>query len=710
MVLRNIFQPVFCDIDVSGIMNAIAEWLSTGLVAIMDAVSNEFLTVFNTDMSTFVTYFPFATATYDIMQATAWVLLIMIVVFQLLRNTLGPLSDAEKPTTLIGRAAISAFCIGYAMPICDILLKLCRDPYNAFLGYQATGEDFTWANLSNTLTNLFNNLLTSVSGLGVIVMLLLVIAIAWNYLKLLLEVVERYVVLGVLTYTSPLGFTLAGSHSLANSFKAWCRMFGAQLIMMLMNVWFLRGFNFAMGGYLASYGTVVPSNVTEAQELSSPTLFWMFAILAFLRTAQAIDRHLSAIGLSVAQTGVGLGQELMHTGMSLAMGARMMSMGMGRGAATTGGGAATRMARIQNRMNPASYSLDAARVNAQTQMGGNGFISQAMRNSAAQNLANGTSLLTPNQVGMVANALPRDGMGNIVDGSNNLGNIGTNSLKSFMPQLNNENLQDTNIGAGKMTTTAVGADGSTAQLTFLNANQTGAMPDGAIKMQAADGSQWYMSATGSGAGAFSNAASIAPEGEQIGERFSQAGFASDATVQSIGDGAIRITDSNGTSDWVSTMNHDVGDVDGKYMTADNGEVFFSQTPIADTSGYIGSPEALNADFSKAFDGRNITNVQGAGEGQFEFYDSSNGSWYRASDSNYYEQPQGSTTITDNNGHSYYVEQAQSRVTNVPVNDAQGNPIMETIKTDGGTKDVVKTETKITRNYSNIRGKRGIRRK
>lgn len=709
MVLRNIFQPVLCDIDVSGIMNAIADWFSTAMVEVMDAISDEFLTLFNTDMSAFVGYFPFATATYDIIQATAWVLLIMIVVFQLLRNTLGPLTDAEKPTTLIGRAVISAFCIGYAMPICDILLKLCRDPYNALLNYQAEANDFTWASLSGTLTNLFGNLF-SMSGLGVIVMLLLVIAIAWNYVKLLLEVVERYVVLGVLTYTSPLGFTLAGSHSLANSFKAWCRMYGAQLIMMLMNVWFLRGFNFAMGGYIASYGTITPSGYEEAKDLSSPILFWMFAILAFLRTAQAVDRHLSAVGLSVAQTGVGLGQELMHTGMSLMMGARMMSMGMGRGATTTGGGAATRMGRIQNRMNPASYALDAARVNAQTQMGGHGFISQSLRNSAAQNLANGTSLLTPNQVGMVANALPRDGMGNIVDGGNNLGNIGSSSLKSFMPQLNDANLQDTNIGAGKMTTTAVGADGSMAQLTFLNANQTGAMPDGAIKMQAADGSQWYMSATGSGAGAFSNAASISPEGEPIGERFKDAGFDSDATVQSIGDGAIRITDSNGTSDWLSTMNHDVGDVAGQYMTADNGEVFFSQTPIADTSGYIGSPEALTADFGRELDGRNITNVQGAGAGQFEFYDSNNGSWYRASDSNYYEQPQNSTRITDNSGHSYYVEQAQSRITNVPVNDKHGNPIMETIKTDGGTKNVVKTETKITRGYSNIRSKRGIRHK
>lgn len=705
-----LFRPTLLAIDVSGVMEAIAAWISTMVVNAMDAISGQFLNTFNTDMTTFVTYFPYATSTYNIMQAFAWVLLIMIVSFQLLRNFLGPLSDAEKPTTLLGRAAISAICIGYAMPICDILLKLARDPYNEFLNYNATADDFTWSGLSSSLTNIVSNLFTSVSGLGLIVVLLLVIAIAWNYLKLLLEVVERYVVLGVLTYTSPLAFTLAGSHSTANSFKAWCRMYGSQLFMMIMNVWFLRGFNFAMGGYIASYGSVAPSGAEEAEALVSPVLFWMFAVLAFLRTAQAIDRHLSAIGLSVAQTGVGLGQELMHTGMSLAMGARMMSMGGGRGATTTGGGAASRMTRMQNRMNSGSYALDAARVNATTQMGGNGFISNALRNNAAQKLANGTSMLTPNQIGMVANAMPKAGMGNIVDGHPQLGNIGTSSLKGFMPQMNGQNLQNTNIGAGKITTSAIGADGNATALTFLNATQAGARPEGAISMTAADGSQWYMTASGKGAGAFSNAAAISPEGEAIGGRFAGAGFSPDATVQNIGDGAIRVTDSNGTSDWVSTMNHDVGDISGRYMTADNGETFFSQTPIADTSSYIGSPDNLAADFGSELNGRNITSVEAAGDGQFEFYDNNAQSWYRASDANYYERPSDATSMFDKNGNEYFVEQSHDRITNVPVNDEFGHPITETVKDEHGTREVTKTEVKVTRNYSNLRNKRGIRHK
>ena len=39
--------------------------------------------------------------------------------------------------------------------------------------------------------------------------LILVIILAWNYLKLLLEAAERYVLLGVLIYTAPVAFPWA---------------------------------------------------------------------------------------------------------------------------------------------------------------------------------------------------------------------------------------------------------------------------------------------------------------------------------------------------------------------------------------------------------------------------------------------------------------------------------------------------------------------
>ena len=49
------------------------------------------------------------------------------------------------------------------------------------------------------------------SVIGLILILILEIALGWNYFKLLLETVERYIVVGVLCYTSPLAFSAGGS-------------------------------------------------------------------------------------------------------------------------------------------------------------------------------------------------------------------------------------------------------------------------------------------------------------------------------------------------------------------------------------------------------------------------------------------------------------------------------------------------------------------
>ena len=73
--------------------------------------------------------------------------------------------------------------------------------------------------------------------LAVLLVLILLIALGWNYFKLLLEAVERYIVVGVLCYTSPLAFCMGGSKATNQVFKSWCRMVGSQLLLLVMNVW-----------------------------------------------------------------------------------------------------------------------------------------------------------------------------------------------------------------------------------------------------------------------------------------------------------------------------------------------------------------------------------------------------------------------------------------------------------------------------------------
>ena len=90
------------------------------------------------------------------------------------------------------------------------------------------------------------------NGAVTLIVLIIVVLLAWNYLKLLFEAAERYILLGVLVYTAPVAFSMGSSQSTANIFKAWCRMLGGQVFLLLMNAWCLRLFTSMVGTFIAN--------------------------------------------------------------------------------------------------------------------------------------------------------------------------------------------------------------------------------------------------------------------------------------------------------------------------------------------------------------------------------------------------------------------------------------------------------------------------
>lgn len=162
-------------------------------------------------MVTMEEYFPFITKAFDVMQYTAWAVLFLIVVWQLFRAFGGPITEAENPWQLVVRGAIFALLIGYAKPIFMLALDIARAPYTALMDVSMTAEEFTFAGVEQVLSNGLLTIVSTVTVVGPILVLILLIALGWNYFKLLLEAVERYIVVGVLCYTSPLAFCMGGS-------------------------------------------------------------------------------------------------------------------------------------------------------------------------------------------------------------------------------------------------------------------------------------------------------------------------------------------------------------------------------------------------------------------------------------------------------------------------------------------------------------------
>ena len=107
------------------IFEGIVGWIASIVSQLFDAVSGLFLEALGTDMTAMEEYFPFVTKAYDIMQVTAWAILILIVVWQLFRAFGGPITEAENPWHLLIRGAMFAFLIGYESANGQLKRNIC---------------------------------------------------------------------------------------------------------------------------------------------------------------------------------------------------------------------------------------------------------------------------------------------------------------------------------------------------------------------------------------------------------------------------------------------------------------------------------------------------------------------------------------------------------------------------------------------------------
>ena len=131
------------------IFEGIVGWVASIISQLFDAVSGLFLEALGTDMTAMEEYFPFVEKAYDVMQVTAYAILILIVIWQLFRAFGGPITEAENPWHLVVRGALFAFLIGNAKPIFATCLTIARAPYTSLMELSMSGEDFTFAGVEH---------------------------------------------------------------------------------------------------------------------------------------------------------------------------------------------------------------------------------------------------------------------------------------------------------------------------------------------------------------------------------------------------------------------------------------------------------------------------------------------------------------------------------------------------------------------------------
>ncbi len=214
----------------------------------LDMITTSVLGALGCDMDLFLRYFPAAGTMYNIFVALGIGLVLLNWVWQLVKNYfLQAGVEAEDPVKLSLRSIIFIFLIYFSDQIVDIALKIGGTPYQWILDSELPPLDF--ASFNSVLLTILG---ICASGSVALIALILVLMLAWNYIKLLFEAAERYVLLGVLVFTAPVAFAMGGSETTGNIFKSWCRMLGGQIFLLLMNAWCLRIFTSMVGSFLAN--------------------------------------------------------------------------------------------------------------------------------------------------------------------------------------------------------------------------------------------------------------------------------------------------------------------------------------------------------------------------------------------------------------------------------------------------------------------------
>lgn len=231
-----------------GILDGIVEWIAEQVMNILDLINTSVLGALGCNMDTFLHYFPAAQTLYNVFVATGIGLVLLNWVWQLFKN-FGLIAgvEAEDPLKLSIRSVIFIGLIYYCNQITALILKVGGTPYSWILSSDLPPINF--ADFSSVLLTILG---VCANGSISLIALILILILAWNYIKLLFEAAERYVLLGVIVYTAPVAFAAGASQSTSGIFKSWCRMFGGQIFLLIMNAWCLRLFTSMVGNFLSN--------------------------------------------------------------------------------------------------------------------------------------------------------------------------------------------------------------------------------------------------------------------------------------------------------------------------------------------------------------------------------------------------------------------------------------------------------------------------
>ena len=172
-----------------GILDGIVEWIAEQVMYGLDLISTSVLGALGCDMSVFLRYFPAAETMYKVFVALSIGIILLNWVWQLFKNFgLGAGIEAEDPVKLSIRSVLFILLAYFSDDIVNTVLQIGGTPYAWIMDSEIPALSF--ADFNSVMLVIIG---VCSNGAVALITLIVVVILAWNYLKLLLEAAERYV-------------------------------------------------------------------------------------------------------------------------------------------------------------------------------------------------------------------------------------------------------------------------------------------------------------------------------------------------------------------------------------------------------------------------------------------------------------------------------------------------------------------------------------
>lgn len=213
-------------------------------------------------------------------------------------------AQRENPLVLIARFFMAIIVVYFVFDFVNTtIMSIFVVPHSII--NSITPPSIAMDSLSSVFKTDFSEIIPSIAtmeefgriAVGMVVFGVCGLIFITKFLRLFVEMIERYLLMNLLIYSAPLAASTIASPSLSSVFAAWCKMLGGQIILILYNV-------FSIKLVLTTFAAVTQATFgVGTDEEVTASLFGFLLLFGLLNVAQRFDTYLNQLSINAGITG-----------------------------------------------------------------------------------------------------------------------------------------------------------------------------------------------------------------------------------------------------------------------------------------------------------------------------------------------------------------------------------------------------------------------